>query len=60
LGEFELVGKTFKGLTDDEFEKMTQRLLAIKEAESRYTANVKPEVVVEVAFNEIQKSAQYK
>lgn len=60
LGEFELVGKTFKGLTDDEFEKMTQRLLAIKEAETRYMVHVKPEVVVEVAFNGILKSAQYK
>jgi DNA ligase-1 len=60
LGTFKLVGKTFKGLTDKEFEKMTQRLLNLKEVETRYTVNVKPEVVLEVAFNEIQKSTQYK
>jgi DNA ligase-1 len=58
-GEFELVGKTFKGLTDEEFEKMTQRLLALKKEEVGYTIHVKPEIVVEVAFNEIQKSSQY-
>jgi DNA ligase-1 len=58
-GEFELVGKTFKGLTDDEFETMTKRLLDIKEAETRYTVHVKPAVVVEVAYNEIQRSSQY-
>ena len=59
FGEFELVGKTFKSLTDDEFEKMTQRLLYIKEVETRYTVHVKPEIVIEVAFNEIQKGSQY-
>jgi DNA ligase-1 len=54
------VGKTFKGLTDDEFQQMTERLLGLKVAEARGTVDVRPEVVVEVAFNNIQKSPQYK
>ncbi|MCP8309890.1 MAG: DNA ligase, partial [Candidatus Methylarchaceae archaeon HK01M] len=56
---FELVGKTFKGLTDEEFENMTQRLQNIKLFETKYTVHVKPEIVVEVAFNEIQRSTHY-
>lgn len=57
---FELLGKTFKGLTDEEFEEMTQRLLSLKLSETRYTVQVKPEVVVEVVYNEIQKSLRYR
>jgi len=54
------VGKTFKGLTDQEFEDMTRRLQKIKTREIRYTVYVKPQVVVEVAFNEIQRSPHYR
>ena len=54
------VGKTFKGLTDAEFTEMTSRLQELKVSEDRHTVYVKPEVVVEVAFNEIQNSPQYK
>ncbi len=56
---FLMVGKTFKGLTDREFEWMTRKLLSLKIAEDRWTVYVKPELVVEVAFNEIQKSPHY-
>jgi len=56
---FEFVGKTFKGLTDEEFEEMTQRLLGLKVSETEYTVHVKPEVVVEVVYNEIQRSPRY-
>jgi DNA ligase-1 len=59
-GELLEVGKTFKGLTDDEFQQMTERLLGLKVSEARGTVYVQPEVVVEVAFNNIQKSPQYK
>ncbi|MHA1595375.1 MAG: ATP-dependent DNA ligase [Candidatus Baldrarchaeia archaeon] len=59
-GEFLVVGKTFKGLTDEEFEHMTKRLLELKIGERGRTVFVKPEVVVEVAFDEIQKSPKYK
>ncbi len=58
-GGFAPVGKTFKGLTDDEFREMTGRLQALKEHDDGYTVTVRPEVVVEVAYNEIQHSPQY-
>jgi DNA ligase-1 len=59
-GELFEVGKTFKGLTDEEFQQMTERLLSLKVDQARGTVFVRPEVVVEVAFNNIQKSPQYK
>ncbi len=58
-GELLEVGKTFKGLTDDEFAQMTERLLRLKVSEAHGTVTVQPQVVVEVAFNNIQDSAQY-
>ncbi len=53
------VGKTFKGLTDREFDAMTARLGALAVADDGYTVRVRPEVVVEVAYNEIQRSPTY-
>jgi len=53
------VGKTFKGLTDEEFEWMTQKLKSIAVEERGGFIRVRPEVVVEVAFNEVQKSPKY-
>jgi DNA ligase-1 len=58
-GGFVEVGKTFKGLTDDDFREMTDRLIALKTAENRGTVVVRPEVVVEVAYSDIQRSSQY-
>ncbi|MCU0860926.1 MAG: ATP-dependent DNA ligase [Methanomassiliicoccales archaeon] len=58
-GGFAEVGKTFKGLTDEEFERMTARLLSLKVSEGKYTVRVRPEVVVEVAFDEVQRSPKY-
>jgi DNA ligase-1 len=58
-GEFLPIGKTFKGLKDEEFQWMTDELLKLKQFEDRYTVFVKPKIVVEVAFNEIQKSPHY-
>lgn len=58
-GGFVEVGKTFKGLTDDDFREMTERLIALKTAEDRGTVMVRPEVVVEVAYSDIQRSPQY-
>jgi DNA ligase 1 len=57
---FAPVGKTFKGLTDKEFTEMTARLQELQIADDGYTVGVKPEVVVEVTYNEIQKSPQYR
>ena len=58
-GGFAEVGKTFKGLTDREFEAMTARLWALALEDDGYTVRVRPEVVVEVAYNEIQTSPRY-
>jgi DNA ligase-1 len=58
-GAFVPVGKTFKGPTDAEFRAMTERLLALKTGEQGGTVSVRPEVVVEVKFNDIQRSPQY-
>jgi DNA ligase 1 len=59
-GEFLVIGKTFKGLTDAEFETVTKRLRELKTRDGRYTVYVKPAIVAEVAYNEIQKSPRYK
>ncbi len=59
-GEFLVVGKTFKGLTDAEFDVITKRLQELKIRGSRYTVHVKPSIVAEVAYNEVQKSPRYK
>jgi len=58
-GRMAEVGKTFKGLTDAEFEAMTERLLALKIEEAHGVVTVRPEVVVEVAYNDIQRSPRY-
>ena len=58
-GGFAEVGKTFKGLTDAQFEAITERLLALKVEDAHGTVTVRPEVVVEVAYSDIQRSPQY-
>ena len=59
-GEFLEVGKTFKGLTDAEFKSLTPTLLELKTHQTRGTVFVEPRVVVQVAFNNIQRSPVYK
>lgn len=59
-GQFHMIGKTFKGLTDVEFDVITKRLQELKTSENRYVVYVKPSIVAEVAYNEIQKSPIYK
>jgi len=54
------VGKTFKGFTDRQFVEMTERLWALAVSDDGYTVRVRPQVVVEVAYNEIQKSPTYR
>jgi DNA ligase-1 len=58
-GTFVPIGKTFKGPTDDQFRAMTERLLALKTSETGGTVCVRPEIVVEVRFSDIQRSPQY-
>ena len=59
-GEFLMLGKTFKGLTDREMEEMTRRLKQIAVEERGHIVIVKPQIVVEVAYNEIQESPRYR
>ncbi len=54
-----VIGKTFKGLTDEEFEWMTNKLKSLAIEETGKFIRVRPEIVVEVAFNEIQRSPKY-
>jgi DNA ligase-1 len=58
-GRFEPVGKTFKGLTDAEFQAMTERLIALRVSEEGSTVFVEPRVVVEVLFSDLQTSPTY-
>ncbi|MHB9024767.1 MAG: ATP-dependent DNA ligase [Armatimonadota bacterium] len=58
-GELVMVGKTFKGLTDEEFARMTDDLMERRAAVHGQIVTVRPEIVVEVAFNQIQRSPTY-
>ncbi|MGE5644477.1 MAG: ATP-dependent DNA ligase [Acidobacteriota bacterium] len=58
-GGFAMLGKTFKGLTDDMLKWQTEQLLKIEIARDAYTVYVEPKLVVEIAFNEIQTSPRY-
>jgi DNA ligase-1 len=58
-GAFVMIGKTFKGPSDEQFREMTERLLALKTSESHGTVTVRPAMVVEVAYNDIQRSPSY-
>jgi len=57
--KFTIIGKTFKGLTDDEIAEMTKRLKEIAVKEEGNKVIVLPKIVVEVAYNEIQRSPKY-
>jgi len=54
------VGKTFKGLTDAEIIEMTRRLKELTVIEEPRRVVVIPRIVVEVTYNEIQKSPKYR
>jgi DNA ligase-1 len=58
-GGFVMLGKTFKGMTDEMLEWQTKKLLELEIARDGLTVYVRPELVVEVAFNEVQLSTQY-
>jgi DNA ligase-1 len=56
---FVMLGKTFKGMTDEMLAWQTKELLAREIGREGITVHVRPELIVEVAFNEIQDSSQY-
>lgn len=58
-GGFAMLGKTFKGLTDEMLAWQTQEFLKLEIARDSYTVYVEPKLVVEIAFNEIQISPRY-
>ncbi|MCA1645416.1 MAG: ATP-dependent DNA ligase [Chloroflexi bacterium] len=58
-GQFIMLGKTFKGLTDAMLTSQTQRLLELETDRDRWTVHVRPELVVEIAFDTVQRSPRY-
>jgi DNA ligase-1 len=58
-GGFVMLGKTFKGLTDEMLKWQTSRFLELEVGRDSYTVYIRPEVVAEIAFNDIQGSPQY-
>jgi DNA ligase-1 len=58
-GGFVMLGKTFKGMTDQMLAWQTEKLLQLEMARDDYTVYVRPEVVVEIAFNDLQESPHY-
>jgi DNA ligase-1 len=58
-GGFVMLGKTFKGMTDEILEWQTRELLARETHREGHIVHVRPELVVEVAFNDVQRSPHY-
>ena len=54
-----MLGKTFKGLTDAMLEWQTERLLELELGRDGHVVRVRPELVVEVAFDGVQTSPRY-
>jgi DNA ligase-1 len=57
--EYVMLGKTFKGLTDVILEWQTRQLLARETHRDQWTVYVRPELVVEIAFSDLQTSPRY-
>ena len=58
-GGFVMLGKTFKGLTDATLKWQTEKLLELATERSEWVVKVRPELVVEIAFDGLQKSSTY-
>jgi DNA ligase-1 len=58
-GEYVMLGKTFKGLTDALLEWQTREFLAREVRRDQWTVYVRPELVVEIAFSDLQASTRY-
>lgn len=56
---FVMLGKTFKGMTDRMLAWQTEHLLRLETRRDEYTVHVRPELVVEVAFDGLQRSSRY-
>lgn len=58
-GGFVMLGKTFKGMTDELLAWQTERFLALQTGREGHVLHVRPELVVEIAFDGVQRSSQY-
>ncbi len=58
-GEYVMLGKTFKGLTDEMLAWQTTRLLELERSRDRWTVYVRPELIAEIAFDGVQRSSRY-
>jgi DNA ligase-1 len=58
-GGFVMLGKTFKGLTDELLAWQTAEILAREARRDAWTVYPRPELVVEIAFNDLQASPRY-
>jgi DNA ligase-1 len=58
-GGFVMLGKTFKGMTDKMLAWQTEHLLGLATSRDEYTVYVRPELVVEIAFDGLQRSSRY-
>ena len=58
-GGFVMLGKTFKGMTDAMLQWQTERLRSLEIGREGFVVHVRPELVVEVAFGDVQRSPQY-
>jgi DNA ligase-1 len=58
-GGFVMLGKTFKGMTDEMLAWQTERFLALETSRSGHVVHVRPEQVVEIAFDGLQRSTRY-
>jgi ATP-dependent DNA ligase I len=58
-GDYVMLGKTFKGMTDEMLGWQTEKLLELEAARDGHTVYVRPELVVEVAFDGLQQSSRY-
>lgn len=58
-GQYVMLGKTFKGLTDETLRWQTEEFQKREARREGWTVYLRPEIVVEIAFNEIQESSQY-
>jgi DNA ligase-1 len=58
-GGFVMLGKTFKGMTDEMLAWQTERFLGLETSRSQHVVHVRPEQVVEIAFDGLQRSTRY-
>jgi DNA ligase-1 len=59
MGRLVTIGKAYNGLTDAEIRAMTERLVALTIEDHGHYRTVRPEIVLEVAFNHLQRSARH-